>query len=117
MILLLSLSIMGQEFVGTAGGRAFYIDSPVRNGVNVSYIGITAKIINLPDGTKMLDKDNYLISSFLANCHTYEWSQSHYSGVVDGKDVKGVFPATKNKAKQDQIIFEAINKACRNILV
>ncbi len=110
-ILIFSTSALCQQLVGTANNVVYYIDNIERKGKEVKFSGLASKYDTLGDSI-VLDLNNYIISEFNANCDTYEWYQTNYSGKKQGVAFKGVFKLEKKVAEKPQIIFKALDMAC-----
>lgn len=113
LVLLLSMGVAAQEFIGTSATRAFYIDKVEQKNEMVTFLG-TAAVYKVEGKTRIiLDPNNYLVTLFVANCKTFEYLAVTSNGKKEGKDFSEIPEQKVRQAKSPEIIFKALLRACK----
>lgn len=112
LMLVLCAGGMAQEFIGVNNkGMAFYVMPPAKNERAVKFIGIISPYYH---DRLVIDKNNYLMTVFIANCDNYRYVAKRYFEVIKGVGKQGTYEEEIKQAVKPQMIYKAIQKSCGN---
>ena len=101
------------EFVGTSdGGKigAFVNRKDAkRDGPYATFDGLLGV---LSDGTHEIEPDNFIISTFRANCTTNAFAINHTKGIIDGKVIDRDEEPSTNVAEKGLLVYSVIRRVC-----
>lgn len=112
LILFLATSTFCQEFVGLTKENAYYVQAGRKVNSQVYFAGVIMGY-TITDGKYVIDPEkDYMVTSFTANCVTFEYKPLFYRGTESGKLVEGELNIPTKKALPKQLIFLALEKVC-----